>query len=237
MNSNIIHKLAAIGVLVITASLSVPACVIRIGTETDIGDDSGDDGTPSDQSGGSNGSTGGDAISEEQAAAEALEMADPLALSRANLIADAAAYNVAGLVELNGGDPALLDEATTLQLLEQYWPQAEQAAVQWVDSLDPATIPLAGIITRPECADTHGCRYTEKCLFDGVGALCPIVGCGDGACKACPTIFGDLSKLIVTGWCSHTCMQGSTIVGIKIVLHLRISGEWERCIKLEKPIP
>ncbi|UQA63194.1 hypothetical protein [Polyangium aurulentum] len=237
MNRNIIHKIVAIGLLATAAAISVPACVIRIGPGTDIGDDSGDDGTPSDQNGDSNGSTDGDTTSEEQAAAEAIAMADPVALSRANLIADAAAYNVAGLVELNGGDPALLDEATTLQLLEQYWPQAEQAAIQWVDSLDPAAIPLAGIVTRPECADTHGCRYTEKCLFDGVGSLCPVVGCGDGACKACPTIFGDLSKIIVTGWCSHTCMKGSTIVGIKIVLHLRLYGEWERCIKLETPIP
>jgi hypothetical protein len=237
MNNNIIHKIVAIAALAITATLSVPACVIRIGTGSDIGDHSSDDETPSDQNDDGNGSTGGDTTSEEQAAEEALAMADPVALSRANLIADAAAYNVAGLVELNAGDPALLDEATTRQLLEQYWPQAEQAAIQWVNSLDPAAIPLAGIVSRPECADTHGCRYTEKCLFDGVGSVCPVVGCGDGACKACPTIFGDLSKLVVTGWCSHTCMKGSTIVGIKIVLHLRLYGEWERCIKLEKPIP
>jgi hypothetical protein len=210
---------------------NIPACVIRIGPGGD--NDSGS------LSEGSDGNATEDQFTpEEQAALDNLEKADPVEASRALLLSQYTAYALAGFIESSGADPEALDEATLNQLIDEYSPIAWQQAQDWMATLDPSLIPLAGFKPDYSCVEKFGCDYMQKCDFDnGTSAACTIVGCGNGPCPICPKLF-DLASLVVKNWCLFTCQTGTgAIVGVKIVLHIALFGKRGRCILLEKPIP
>ncbi|MDI3283450.1 transposase [Polyangium sp. 15x6] len=232
------QTIGAAGILAAMLSATIPACVIRIGPGG--GDDSGSlsGGDSSGDNTGDNGEqTGGSQFTpEEQAAIDNLENADPDEAARTLLVSEYAGYAVAGFVESSGVDPA--DQATIDQLIDQYAPIAWQQAQEWVDTLDPSTIPLAGFYPKYACVEEYGCDYMQKCDFDnGTSAACIIVGCGKGACPICPKLW-DLSNLVVKNWCLFTCQTGTgAIVGSKIVLNIALFGKRGRCMLLENPIP
>jgi len=217
---------AVLGVLI------APACEFRIGQGTS-GGTSGD--TPVAPAGGTTGAGAGTSFTpEEQAAIDAIEDTDnQLAVAKADLTAQFASYTLQGLVEMNAGDPSLLDEATLRQLVDQYAPIAAQQALQWIQTVDPSTIDLGYLKKKTECVEQQNCSHMETCDFGSGLAACPITGCGKKKCPGCPKIF-NLDNLIVQGWCSHTCTQNQFIVGIKIVLHIAIAGELSACIPLDK---
>jgi hypothetical protein len=231
-----LQRIGAAAIIAGMMTANIPACVIRIGPggDNDSGNQSG--GNPSENN---DGQTGGDQFTpEEQAAFDNLEKADPVEASKALLMSEYTAYALVGFVENSGVDPATLDEATLNQLIEQYTPIAWQQAQDWVTTLDPSLIPLAGFKPDYACVEQYGCDYMQKCDFDnGTSAACTIVGCGKGPCPICPKLF-DLSSLIVKNWCLFTCQTGTgAIVGVKIVLHVALFGRRGRCILLENPIP
>lgn len=92
----------------------------------------------------------------------------------------------------------------------------DAAMLAWMEnelqmSIDPSGEPL-GIYPDDTCLEPpYNCRRTERCPLKGGGqSLCFVTGCGTGACPTCPNIF---SNLIITSWCSYSCMKGSDVVG------------------------
>jgi hypothetical protein len=161
----------------------------------------------------------------------------------ANYKAQYAAYALAGFVETTAGDPETVDEAQLQELIDAYFPQAWEEASLWVSSLDPSVIvPQAMVKPMSECYQDpkYGCNHAETCTFDnGTTAVCIVTGCGINGCKSvpCPDLWPDLSKFFVKSWCTYTCMNVSTIVGMKLVLNVALFKRFERCVLLETPIP
>ncbi|WP_437279929.1 hypothetical protein WME90_05055 [Sorangium sp. So ce375] len=112
-------------------------------------------------------------------------------------------------MESLGLDPATLDEATLAQLVEQYLPLAAAEADRWLESLDPATLPLA-VIPRGECEEKFGCPYSTRCQINPppVRHACFVTDCDDAKCRQCPEVFSEIaSRLIFKSWCSYVCIQ------------------------------
>jgi hypothetical protein len=216
----------------VLGGLLVPACEIHLGPATS-GEAAGM--TPDNPAGGTTGAGAGPSFTpDEQAAIDAIENTDnQLAVAKADLTAQFASYTLQGLVEMNAGDPATLDEATLHQLVDQYAPTAAAQALQWIQTVDPSTIDLGYLKKKTECVQQQNCSYMESCDFGNGLAACPITGCGSGKCPACPDFF-NVENLIVKGWCAHTCTQNQFIVGIKIVLHIALFKEMSACIPLDK---
>jgi hypothetical protein len=151
---------------------------------------------------------------------------------------------LAGIVNTTYGNSEIADEAQIQGVVDTYFPQVWEEANLWVSSLDPSVIvPQAGIKPATECYEDpkYGCNFQEKCAFDdGTTAVCTITGCGINGCKKvpCPELWPfDLSKFIVKSWCTLTCMKSSTIVGMKLVLNVALFKRFEKCVKLETPVP
>jgi hypothetical protein len=159
--------------------------------------------------------------------------------ARAELLAAATAHNVALLVEADIATyPGTIDDSLLAKLVDEELPIGRENAEKWVSSLDDSALPLAKILRADHCMDAkHGCRELESCVFSGKPSSCLITGCGDGACKACWDIFGDLRKIVVKGWCSYTCQQGAAVVGMKMVLQVRIFKEFSACLPFSTPVP
>ena len=219
------------------AALS-PACVIKIEKGGDPGNSAQGGAGASTDVGATAGAGGAGGLSPEEEADIALAQANPDELARVQLRSQYASYLVEGYVNSNVSDPANIDTTALQALIEEYAPTAWDEAGQWVDTLDPALIPLAMVKPKYECQQQFGCPATDICSFDGYAesAYCVVTGCGEGACPSCPSIF-DLDKLIVKGWCSYTCMVGYEIVGIKVRVMVALFGEFSKCLKLEKPVP
>lgn len=226
LSSRAIVLCAVLGVLV------APACEIQIGRGTSSGT-SGE--TPIEPAGGTTGTSAGTGFTpEEQESIDAIENTDnQLAVAKADLTAQFASYTLQGLVEMNAGDPSVLDETTLRNLVDQYAPEAAQQALQWIQTIDPSTIELGYLKKKSECVQQQDCNYMETCDFGSGLVACPITGCGSGKCPACPGVF-NVDNLIVKGWCAHTCTQAQFIVGIKVVLHIALFKEMAACIPLEK---
>lgn len=175
-------------------------------------------------------STPSGAVAESEPALSRAELEE----IRAELLAAATAHNVALLVEADiANDGEEIDESFIAKLVDAELPIGRENAEKWVASLDDSALRMAGIIRADHCmGPKYGCRELGSCVFGGKRSSCLITGCGDGACKACWEIFGNLRKLAVKGWCSYTCQQGTAIVGVKLILQVRIAGELSACLAL-----
>lgn len=195
------------------------------------------------------GTAGGGAAGDDAALKATFDEADPVALARAQVRAETAAYLFHGLVEQKV-DPAILDtgdaqavQDTVQAIADMYGADLWAQAGAWADSLDPkALVPSFPVYKQSKCLNTHGCPTDMTCSFDfGAGPKgidCVVTGCGDGKCTWCPDIFPDLSNLIVKSWCSYTCVKDyQNIVGIAVQLNLALSGTLKGCYKFDKPIP
>lgn len=177
-------------------------------------------------------------LQEDLSSEEAPEPRD-LEEVRTQLLAAATAYNVALLVEADLANYSEnVDDFVIARLVDEELPIGRENAEKWVSSLDESALRLAGIIRADQClSPKHGCKDPEFCTFNGKRAGCLVTSCGDGACKACWDVFGDLRKLAVKGWCAYTCQQGAPVVGIKLVLQIRLFGEMSACLPLSTPVP
>jgi len=236
-------RIGAALLLAYCAVVAVPACVIRIGPGdgSDGSDITGTD--PGQTEPGEHHDPETEITPEEEAAAvEALANADPMEVEIANYKAQYAAYALAGLVETTAGDPEAVDEAQLQKIIDAHFPQVWDEASLWVSSLDPSLIvPQAKVFPATECYEDpkYGCDYTEKCTLNGKSTICLITGCGVNGCSKvpCPDLFPELSKLFVKSWCTFTCVDGSTVVGVKVVFNVLLNGRIWRCVPLEKPVP
>ena len=152
---------SCVALCAVLSVLVAPACEIKIG--------SGAGGeTPADPAGGTTGAgAGGNFTPDEQAAIDAIENTDnQLAVAKADLTAQFASYTLQGLVEMNAGDPATLDEATLQQLVDQYAPTAAAQALQWVQTVDPSTIDLGLVFRHFQWQFT---RLLRRCIPDPRG--------------------------------------------------------------------
>lgn len=245
MGKRRVSRIGAALLLACFGAVAVPSCVIRIGPGdgSDGSDPAVIDSGQSDP--GEHYDPGTEITPEESAAAiEDLASADPMEAEIANYKATYAAYALAGIVNTTYGDSEPVDEAQIQEIVNAYFPQVWEEANLWVSSLDPsAIVPQAAIKPADECYSDakYGCNYQEKCAFDdGTTAVCTVTGCGINGCKKvpCPDLWPfDLSKLIVKSWCTFTCMKISTIVGMKLVLNVALFKRYEKCVKLETPIP
>lgn len=214
------------------AAVLIPGCVIRIGPS------GGEEPAPTDNAETSGPADPAPLTPEEQEALDGLKQADPDTFARASLAGQYAAYALAGTIEANGGDPATMDEITLQQIADMYLPTIWEQASQWVATLDPSVIEAAKIKAWDHCIEKpYECEFSERCDFDDGPAYCIVTGCGVSKCPPCPQLFEDLEKFFVSAWCTHTCMRGTVIVGMKMVLHVLINGRIRKCVKLDKPIP
>ncbi len=197
-------------------SLMVPGCVIQIGPGTTSSDPEGPRGATT------GAGAGPSSTSDEQAAIDALENVDP---TEAALKAAAASYSAAAcssLVETQVQDPTVVDEATIQQLFDQVAPIANDAALAWMETADPASLSSIGVFPKFECMDPpNNCARQERCPI-GDGATCVVTGCGKGKCPWCD-LFGGLNY---DGYCAYACMQGSKYWGYGFNLRTRFGKGW-----------
>src|SRR5512132_2540826 len=122
--------------------LMTPACVIKIGP-------------------GSNGGTGGiasrdpdptpiDPPTADETDAELFAAVDPQALAFASTKATVTTSALHGMIDALPLDPASLDDATVLALMEQYAPAAAEQTDLWLASTDPSMLS-AGVIAKDSC--------------------------------------------------------------------------------------
>jgi hypothetical protein len=183
--------------------------------------------------GGYGGGGAGGALSDDVTAVEnALANANPVELRKAQLRSQYTGYALAGSISDNY--TADMDEAGLQALVDEWAPLLWQGAGEWVDSLDPSTIPEAVVKGKADCVNEH-CGFTEKCE-NWDGAKCIVTACGEGACPACPSIF-PLDKLVVDGWCSYTCVAKGQIVAIKVKVKVKLFKVFSACLPLETPVP
>jgi hypothetical protein len=107
-------------------------------------------------------------------------------------------------------DPAGLDDAMIIALMEQYMPAAAEQANLWLASIDPSAIE-AGVISKDSCIEQYGCEWHPKCQYGfdpGVSHRCIVNDCGASKCGWCPSWVGELLKhLAIKAWCSYVCIQ------------------------------
>lgn len=148
----------------------------------------------------------------------AFQDAEPVQVVREGLKASTASYLVQGTVEqaieLQGLDPATLDEATVQQLMDDAWPGAVEQADLWLSTLDPSAFEAA---VHPSAAYCSGLGCPSKIWCDSKHynktITCELQACGDAACKGCPDWFGPLKHLVIKAWCSYVCKDGGTVLG------------------------
>ena len=215
MGRKAVRSVGAVLALVFLGALAVPGCVIRLGKGGDpdeTEDPSGSGGAGGQGSGAGGQGAGGGAVEDP------FQDADPVQVVREGLKASAASYLVQGTVEqaieLQGLDPATLDEATVQQLIDDAWPGAIEQADLWLSTLDPSAFEAA---VHPSAAYCSGLGCPSKIWCDSKyynkTITCDLQACGDAACKACPDWFGPLKHLVIKAWCSYVCMDGGTVLG------------------------
>jgi hypothetical protein len=150
--------------------------------------------------------TGGPSPSDE----ELLTSVDPQALKFASAKATVASCGLYGTIDASQVEPANLDDATVIALMEQYMPSVADQTNQWLASADPSTIQ-AGVIPKNECIEEHGCEWQPQCKYGfdpGVSHRCIITDCGAKKCSWCPSWVPELLKnLSVKSWCAYVCVQ------------------------------
>lgn len=214
MGGKAMRSAAALLTLVFLGAVAVPGCVIKLG-KGGAPDETGNP-SESDGAGGQSSGTGGQG---GEAAEDPFQNADPVQVVREGMKASAASYLVQGTVEqaieLQGLDPATIDEATVQQLVADAWPGAVAQAEAWLSSLDPSVFETAAVHPSAAYCSSLGCpskiwcdsKYYKKTI------TCNLQACGDAACKACPDWFGPLKHLVIKAWCSYVCMDGDAVLG------------------------
>ncbi|WP_437622620.1 hypothetical protein [Sorangium sp. So ce1151] len=241
---SLLARLGALLVIGSVGAIMIPACTIRIGKggETEDSEPTPDetptpDGmqpapdetqpTPTDDGAGDSTTF----TPEEEAAIDAAYDADPRELALMNAKATYAAYALSGLTETQVVDPAIVDEQTLRQIIDQNTELAWQLAEEWIATLDPTTLSV-GYPSKVECMNPPLlCQSSVQCPF---AELCVLDDCGDGRCRTCPGIW-DLDNLIISGWCTYTCYLGRDIVGAAITLKPRIGSSLVPWIQLCRP--
>lgn len=209
MNPKFMRRIGAALFAAIVVAASIPGCVIRIGTDTDLdgSQGSGTGNQPSPETPPLN-----DEPTEEELAAMIAE-ADPQEVAIATAKAEYVSYYTMGLVQSSVGDPSTIDDETLLSLVEQFAPEAWQAANDWFAAIDPTTIQPQGVPFAYECMDSPwNCEGRVSCPF---AKVCILTACGTKGCGPCPDIF-DLNKLAYKSYCAYTCMVGTEVVGVAI---------------------
>ncbi|MEO5726787.1 MAG: hypothetical protein ABI134_30675 [Byssovorax sp.] len=182
--------------------LMTPACVVKIGPGSN---------------GGAGGMTSGepdptpiDPPANDETDADLLAAVDPQALAFASTKATVTTSALHGTIDALPLDPASLDDATVIALMEQYAPSAAEQTDLWLASTDPSTFS-AGVITKDSCIEDPGCEWHPKCKYGfdpGVSHRCIVVDCGFSKCKSCPSWVSEVLKhLAVKAWCSYVCIQ------------------------------
>ena len=136
-------------------------------------------------------------------------------------------------------DVSTADEAVLAGELQKYEEDAWHEAISLADRLEAPPISLADPKPKYECTTKYErfkCDTTESCDFSGKQAHCYVTNCGEGVCPGCPTLW-NLNALIVHGWCTYACMDGFTLLGTKIVLHIALNNKLKKCLPLETPVP
>jgi hypothetical protein len=211
-----IRGFLALGLLASFGALLIPACKIRIGP----GDDDSDPWTSSgDESEGGGGIDPGGAAGSEptqpenETDTELLARVDPEELAFATAKATVATCALNGTLDALPLDPASLDEATLLALMEQYMPAAVEQTDLWLESVSSSSFPPAPI-PKYECEGDYGCQLNPKCKYGfdpGVNHQCVIVDCGPSRCSWCPSwVLEILNHLVYKNWCAYVCVQTGT---------------------------
>jgi hypothetical protein len=142
--------------------------------------------------------------------AELLAAVAPQALAFASTKATVASCALHGTIDALPVDPASLDDATVIALMEQHMPAAAEQADLWLASVDPSMFST-GAIAKDSCIEEPGCEWHPKCKYGfdpGVSHRCIITDCGSSKCSWCPSWVPDLLKhLTVKAWCSYVCIQ------------------------------
>lgn len=208
-----LRRCLAMGLLTWSGAFLVPACTIRIGP-------GGDDVDPWTSSG--DGNDGGNEIGtedtagdeptelDEESAAELFSRVEPEELALASAKATVATCALSGTLETLPLDPASLDEATLIALMEQYMPVAVEQTDLWLASVDASAFPPMPI-PKYECEGDYGCQRTSKCTYGfnpGVSHRCHVVDCGPSRCSWCPSwVLEVLDHLALKAWCAYVCVQ------------------------------
>ncbi|WP_437591071.1 hypothetical protein [Sorangium sp. So ce1000] len=207
-------KLSAVLLAAMVGYVTVPACTLTIGPgQGDAAEEGSTAGDGREEPGGeTTPATPGEPEAPAEPEEPSFEELDPQELALASAKAGFAAYYLTGTVESLGLDPATLDETTLAQLVEQYLPVAAAEAGRWLETLDPAALPLA-VIPRIECEEEFHCPYSTRCRHNPppVRHGCYVTNCADAKCRQCPEIFGEIaSRLIFKSWCTYVCVQTAT---------------------------
>lgn len=201
-----------VGVLcLVLVALVAPACEIHLQRGT-----SGEP-APDPTGGAGAGGTAGGWTSEELAAFDAIQNADPVEIARVTNMASFAAVSTSNFAGAQVGDPSTLDAATASQLIDSVAPDAINAALAWAQSADPSVFS-ALYSPKFECGDEpNNCPYVTKCK-DFPGWVCSVTDCGQGTCPTCPEF---LQSLLVKGWCAYGCMKGTEVTGGAFILQTK----------------
>src|SRR5262249_8032337 len=109
------------------------------------------------------GATGGRGglASDDQAAIDGLNAAEPMQVTLAELQAEYSAYSVEGTIEQNVTDPSTVSDAMLDQMVDDDAPGAEASALQWVQGLDLSTVPqwAPDPNRQAACVEQFGCNY------------------------------------------------------------------------------
>jgi hypothetical protein len=92
---------------------------------------------------------------------------------------------------------------------------ADTTVTSWLMSIDPSTIPTAGVIPKYECNDL-GCPFTGRCFnsgaWSGTSHRCVVTDCGSAKCTRCPQWFPETLKyLVFKSWCAYVCVQTGVV--------------------------
>lgn len=208
---------AALVVAIFFAALAVPACVLQI-DQGGVGGDAGPtDGTAGGAgAAGNGGAAGGDTSGDVDPAA--FVKADQERLALRAMTAAYAATATQSLVEAQLADPSNPDPTVVEQLIAQEAPAGWDAALQWLQSVDPSTLSIEkGVLVKDECLDEpYLCKRHTWCPFGEGNIGCAVSQCGTGKCPWCP--FG--GNLVFKAWCAYGCIRNSDgeVVGGAFVL-------------------
>lgn len=200
------------------------SAVLAPGCEIHIGSGSGSDDEITQNPNGGEGEPavpGGSEVpaTEEQAAIEALQNADPEQVKVGTAMAAYAAVATASFLESQITDPATADEAMIEQLFNDYVPIAVDQAISWAQSVDPSTIATAWNTINFTCEEEpYTCPRKDYCSFGAEPVLCVINECGQGPCQSCPW---PLNNLVIKSWCVYGCGRGDKYLGAAFRLMTR----------------
>jgi len=204
MREGVIPKASAVVVAASISFLMIPGCVITIGPG------GGDEGAGGKTSQTDPNQTPPPPGTDDRTDDELLAAVNQQALSFASAKATVATCALHGAIDTLPLDPASLDDATVLGLMEQYMPTASEQTDLWLASIDPSTIQ-AGVISKDSCLEQYGCEWHPQCQYGfdpGISHLCIITDCGAARCSWCPSWVPDLLKhLAIKAWCSYVCVQ------------------------------